>query len=89
MVRADLSDFDGMRQSRPEVVPLMFDEDLRLVLEPTESAGMNDAVAVALIARPKRRFAPPETSVRDSLSDPMHRAPTLPFSCPAVPRSIY
>ena len=43
----DLGDFEGMGQSGPVVVALMIDEHLRLVRQPAEGAGMDDAVAVA------------------------------------------
>ena len=52
----DLRHLDRMRQPRAVVVALMRDEDLRLVLEPAEGGGMDDAVAVALERRAGRAF---------------------------------
>jgi hypothetical protein len=43
----DLHHFEGVRQARAEVIPLVVDENLRLVREPPERAAMDDAVAVA------------------------------------------
>ena len=44
----DLRDLERVRQARDEVVALGVDEDLRLVLQPAERLGVEDAVAVAL-----------------------------------------
>src|SRR6202012_2507339 len=44
----DLRHLERMRQSRPVVIALVIDEDLRLVLQPPEGSRMDDAVAVAL-----------------------------------------
>ena len=44
----DLRDFDGVRQAVAEVVGDAGGEDLRLVFQPPEGAGMHDAVAVTL-----------------------------------------
>ena len=43
-----------MRQARAVVVALVVDEDLGLVLEPAEGRAVDDAVAVALVARAQR-----------------------------------
>ena len=51
-----LCHFNGMRETRAEIVALMFDEDLCLVFQPAERARMNDAVAVALKAGTKGAF---------------------------------
>src|SRR5262245_16709335 len=50
----DLRDFERMREPRAVVIPFVLHEDLRLVLEPAERRGVDDAVAVALIAGPGR-----------------------------------
>jgi hypothetical protein len=42
-----------MREPRPVVIALMIDEHLGLVLEAAKSGAVNDAVAVALEARPR------------------------------------
>ena len=52
----DLCHFDGMGQAGAEIIALVFDEDLRLVLEAAEGAGMDDPVAVALEGRAKGAF---------------------------------
>ena len=39
------------------MIPFMLDENLGLVLEPPERSGMDDPVAVALIAGPRRALA--------------------------------
>ena len=44
----DLRDLDRVGQTRPVVVPLRGDEDLRLVLEAAERLAVDDPVAVAL-----------------------------------------
>ncbi len=52
----DLGDLQAVGEARAEEIPFVVDEHLRLVLEPTEGAGMDDAVAVALVlAAPARR----------------------------------
>jgi hypothetical protein len=43
-----LCDFDGVRKSRAEMIADAMRKNLGLVLEPTESPRMDDAVAVAL-----------------------------------------
>src|SRR5581483_313862 len=43
----DLSDFDGVRQAIAKMVGISASEDLRLMVQPAERAGMNDPVAVA------------------------------------------
>ena len=48
----DLGDFEGMGQPGAVVVAFVVDEDLRLVLEAAERAGVDDAVAVPLVGRP-------------------------------------
>jgi len=53
---ADLRHFHGVRQARAEMVALVVDEDLRLVLQATEGAGMDDAFPVALIRRARGVF---------------------------------
>jgi Holliday junction resolvasome RuvABC endonuclease subunit len=55
---ADLGDFDAVGESRAEQVALMVHENLSLVFQPTESGGMDDAVAVALklVASMERRL---------------------------------
>src|SRR5690606_27712390 len=50
----DLADLEGMGQPRAEMMPLVMQEDLRLVLKPAEGGGMDDAVAVALEFRARR-----------------------------------
>ena len=55
----DLRDLDRMGQPRPEVVPLVRDEDLRLVLQAPEGAGMDDAVPVARVLGPDVPFHRP------------------------------
>ena len=47
----DLADFDRVGEAGAVVVALMGHEDLRLVRQPAEGGGMDDAVAVALIFR--------------------------------------
>ena len=42
-----LRDLDRMGEPGPVMVPLVIDENLRLVLQPTECLGVDDAVAVA------------------------------------------
>ena len=44
-----LGHFDRVGQARAVVVALMFDKNLRLVLQPPKRAGMDDPVPVALI----------------------------------------
>src|SRR5262245_3033494 len=44
----DLAHLDGMGEPCAEVIALVIDEDLGLVLQPSEGGGMDDAVAVAL-----------------------------------------
>ncbi len=60
----DLRHLDGVRQARAEVVGVAAREDLRLVLQPPEGAGVNDAVAVALkriaVRMRRLRIAAPE-----------------------------
>ena len=58
----DLRHLDRMGQPGAEVVAVRRDEDLRLVLQPAEGRGMDDAVAVTLengcgSARPARPAA--------------------------------
>ena len=66
----DLRDLDRMRKTRPKIVALVLHEDLCLVLQPPEGAGVNDPVAVALKTRPEgalllRKEPPPAfTGVR-------------------------
>jgi hypothetical protein len=50
----DLRNFETVREPRAQVVALVMDEDLRLVLEPPERVGVDDAVAVALERRAQR-----------------------------------
>ena len=44
----DLRHFERVGQPRPVMIALVIDEDLRLVLQPPERRGMDDAVTVAL-----------------------------------------
>jgi hypothetical protein len=44
----DLCDFDAVGQAGAEQVAFVIDEDLRLVFEPAEGGGVDDAVTVAL-----------------------------------------
>ena len=44
----DLRNLDGMRHAGTEIVTLVIDENLRLVFQPSERSGMQDAVAVTL-----------------------------------------
>jgi hypothetical protein len=48
-VAGDGGDLDGVSQARAEVIPSAVKEDLGFVFEAAECAGMNDAVAVALV----------------------------------------
>ena len=50
----DLRDLDRVRQPRAVVVALVVDEDLRLVFQPAEGGGVDDALAVALVGRAQR-----------------------------------
>ena len=50
----DLRHLQRMGQPGAEMVALVADEDLRLVLQPAEGVGMDDAVAVALEGRAER-----------------------------------
>ena len=47
---ADLRPFQAVREAGAVVVALVVHEDLRLVLEAAEGRGVDDAVAVALVA---------------------------------------
>ena len=47
---------DRMGQTRAIIIALMFHEHLRLVLEPPKGAGMDDTIAVPLIAGAKSAF---------------------------------
>jgi len=47
----DLAHLDRVRQARAVVIPLVIDEDLRLVFEPAEGSRMDDAVAIPLVER--------------------------------------
>ena len=51
----DLRDLERVRQARAEEVAFVVDEDLGLVLEPAERAGMDHAIAVALERGPPGR----------------------------------
>ena len=51
----DLRDLDRMGQPGAEMVALVMHEDLRLVGEAAKGGGMDDAVAVALERRARRR----------------------------------
>ncbi len=53
----DLGHLDRVGQAGAVVIALMFDEDLRLVLEATKGRGVDDPVAVALKWRAKGRNA--------------------------------
>ena len=48
MERRDLRHFDRVGDPRAEQVAFVIDEHLRLVGQPPERAGMDDAIAVAL-----------------------------------------
>src|SRR5690606_33654088 len=50
----DLRHLDRVGEPRAVVVALVVDEDLGLVLQPPEGAGVDDAVAVALKAGARR-----------------------------------
>src|SRR5690349_16295519 len=54
----DLRDFETMREPCAKQIALVIHEDLGLVLEPSESGRMNDAVAIPLkfCARARRGF---------------------------------
>ena len=45
---ADLGNLQRVREAGAEVVAFVVDEDLRLVFQPAEGGGVDDAVAVAL-----------------------------------------
>ena len=55
----DLRHFEAVGEPRAEEIAFVVDEDLRLVFEPPERRGMDDAVAVALVfaAAARRRLA--------------------------------
>ena len=53
----DLGDLQRVSQPRAEVIALKVDENLRLVFEPPECGGVEDAVAVALKGCTVFRFA--------------------------------
>lgn len=62
----DRGDFHRVRESGAQVVARAVEKNLRLVLQPSEGARVNNAVAIALIFRtPRRRgfivFAPAHT----------------------------
>ena len=60
-----LRNLDGMGEAGAEIVALMLDEDLRLVLEAAEGAGMDDTVPVALEGRAEGAlFLGPEAAAR-------------------------
>ncbi len=50
----DLRDFERVRQPRAIVIAGRREEHLRLVLEPTERLGVDDAIAIALEGRANR-----------------------------------
>ena len=52
----NLRHLQAVGETRPVVIPLVIDEDLRLVLEPAERRAVDDAVAVALEGRPRAAF---------------------------------
>ena len=63
----DPADLERVGQPGAVVVALGGDEDLRLVLQPPERLGVDDAIAVALERRPKRAVRlldPPPRRVR-------------------------
>ena len=64
----DLRHLDRMGQAGAEIVALVFDEHLRLVLQPAEGGGMDDPVPVPLVAGAERAFLfrvePPARLVR-------------------------
>ena len=51
----DLRDLERVRQARAEEIAFVIDEDLGLVLEPAERAGVDHAIAVPLERRPPGR----------------------------------
>ena len=52
----DLRHLQTMSEARAVMIPLVIDEDLRLVLEPAEGRAMDDTVTVALEGRPRAAF---------------------------------
>ena len=51
-----LGNLDGVRKTGPVMVPLVVNENLRLVFQPTECAGVNDPVSVPLEDGSERIF---------------------------------
>ena len=52
----NLRHLQAVGEARAVVIPLVIDEDLRLVLEPAEGRAVDNAVAVALEGRPRAAF---------------------------------
>ena len=52
----DLRDLDRVGQARTVIIALVINEDLGLILQLAERAGMNDPVAVALKDAPGQAF---------------------------------
>ena len=50
----DLRDLERVGQARDVVVAIGIDEDLRLVLQPSERLGVDDPIAVTLEGRAQR-----------------------------------
>ena len=48
-VAGDASDFDGVGEAGAEMIAGAIEENLGLIFEAAEGAGMNDAIAVALV----------------------------------------
>ncbi len=62
----DLAHLDGMREARAIMVALMLHENLRLVFQAAEGGGMDDAVAVALEFRARRRGSAGKSRPREA-----------------------
>src|SRR6266850_5435752 len=54
---ADLRHLDAVGEPRPKVIPLVVDENLRLVLETAKGARVDDPIAIALEGAPERVLA--------------------------------
>ena len=90
----DLRDLEGMRESRAVVIARGGKEHLGFVLEAAECGGVDDALAVALIYRPRRAFFLGEEAPATALRNPRRThivaatlPPTTPRSAAFVPRS--
>src|SRR5262249_8003871 len=60
--------FQAVRQARAKVVAFVIDENLGLVLQAAEGGGVDDAIAVALelVAKPRRFFTDPPPARRSN-----------------------